>query len=575
MSQPQQQYPARAFSPLQSSPSPHNGPYGQPPNKRQRLSPNPQSPYSSPSIANIALPNQLYSGPYIGANGPRPYGQPAHPTYNTFNPQPLTQQQNQPLPVQQMQQTGNMGPPSKPMEKDRPTDLNELSDVLMGSGVDLREEEAALVTIYGQGAPPTRIAQSEQLSNPARNSYNIYSNNLLGNKDSFYGSGTFNQPADSFQSAEKMAEIAEKRGIRRKAEMEQYHLNDPFLRSGKTLKKLSAMSRIERVQVPKAGLYHAQGQQERQQIVFGPDKHERLVMLKGEDLLNHDAPLADIIALISLAAEERVRALIEDAAALAVERRRSSNGVVPPEFLDVAAVNGAVEAATGLPTPGNSAVSPRANPLKRSYSDVNQSPASVTNGIQTPSKPPNPPPNPLTASLHESFVAERKAEEERLAKRRRKEAANNAENSASSAGASGATTPGLLGDKAPDIPIKNPTKKELKKMSENRISDAQQAAATSSSLSMALGGKVPSWMTASKPTNPMLPRVNTNAPASQSKIGGSNMGGSGLPRARQFDFREDGKKGVGIQLRDLVFVMDGERKERKALARAFLRLKDE
>lgn len=40
-------------------------------------------------------------------------------------------------------QAGSMGPPSRP--NDKPTDMNELSDVLLGSGVDLREEEAALM----------------------------------------------------------------------------------------------------------------------------------------------------------------------------------------------------------------------------------------------------------------------------------------------------------------------------------------------------------------------------------------------------------------------------------------------
>lgn len=40
-------------------------------------------------------------------------------------------------------QAGSMGPPSRP--NDKPTDMNELTDVLLGSGVDLREEEAALM----------------------------------------------------------------------------------------------------------------------------------------------------------------------------------------------------------------------------------------------------------------------------------------------------------------------------------------------------------------------------------------------------------------------------------------------
>lgn len=195
----------------------------------------------------------------------------------------------------------------------------------------------------------------------------------------------------------------------------------------------------------------------------------------------------------------------------------------------------------------------------------------------------NPPVNPLTSSLCESFLAERKAEEERLAKRRRKEeaaaTATATSTTANTPDASGAATPGALGDLPPDVDLKKPpTKKELKKQNENRMSDAQQAKATSDSLAMALGGKTLSWMTAKKPTNPMLPKVDTGAAgaASQPKTGPKDNGvGRGLPRVRAFNFREDGKKGVGIQLRDLVFVMDDERKERKALAKAFLRLKGE
>ncbi|KAI4119198.1 MAG: hypothetical protein LQ345_000849 [Seirophora villosa] len=583
MSQPQPQYPPRTYSPLQASSPPQNSPYGHPPSKRQRLSPGAQSPYNSPSMANIALPSQMYSGSFHG-NGARTYGQPAHPTYNTFNPQPLSQQQQYP-PPQQQTQAGNMGPPSKPPEKDRPTDMNELSDVLMGSGVDLKDEEAALLTSYNRDAAAMGNSFGSNhmgpMSNPSHTSHNYYSQNVPGGKDTFYGAGTFNQPAVPYQSAEEAAEAAQKRLVRRKHEMQQYHLNDPFLWTAKVTQKMSQRARNERVQVPKSGQYLAQSQEPVQQIVFGPDKHERLVTLKGQDLLNHDAPLSDMLALVSLAAQERLCSIIEDAAALAIERRRSSHGVVPQEFLDVAAVDGAVEAATGLPTPGNSAVSPKSNPLKRSYSDVNGSPAPMSNGVPAPPEHPTLPFNPLTSGLRDSFLAERKAEEERLTKRRRKEAAT-AASTADTPSSSGAATPGLLGDTPPEMDFKKPpTKKELKKQNENRMSDAQQAKATSGALNMALGGrKQPSWMTgaAAKPTNPMLPKVDTNTGATggeKGKAGADDMLGKGLPRVRGFDFREDGKKGVGIQVRDLVFVMDWERKERRALAKAFLRLTED
>lgn len=217
-----------------------------------------------------------------------------------------------------------------------------------------------------------------------------------------------------------------------------------------------------------------------------------------------------------------------------------------------------------------------------SYSDVNGSPATLTSGTHLPS----PPSNPLTSNLRNSYLTERKAEEERLAKRRRKEAT--ATTRVDTPSSSAAATPGgLLGDTPPDMDFKKPpTKKELKKQNENRVSDAQQAKATSGALNMALGGrKQPSWLTgaASKPTNPMLPKVDTGAGAAGGEkgkttgVGGKDdgLGKGGLPRVKTFDFREDGKKGAGIQVRDLVFVLDAERKEKKAFARAILRLKDE
>ncbi|KAL8841302.1 MAG: hypothetical protein Q9176_003395 [Flavoplaca citrina] len=610
MSQPQQQYPPRTYSPIPPSSSPHNAPYNQPPNKRQRLSPNPQSPYSSPSIANISLPNQVYSQQY---NGPRPYGQPGHTAYNTFNPQPLShqppphqqqQQQQQHMPQQthqyanqQLQQSGNMGPPSKPVDKDRPTDMNELSDVLMGSGVDLKEEEAALLNRHNQdGSFLTNGAQSFDsygpgtTVNPAYSSYNIYSQNVPGGRDTFYGAGSFNQPAVSYQSVKDRAEVERKARVRKRAEMAQYHLNEPFLMSLRVSNLMRQKASKAHLQIRMEGLYHPQGQQEGQQLyVCGPDKHDRLVTLKGEDLLNHDAPMVDLLSLLSLAAEERLRTIIEDAVALAKERRSSSHGVVPPQFLDIAAVNGpAAETANGLPTPGNSAVSPKANALKRSYSEVNRPPTPISNGTQTP-----PPPkmtaqpfNPVTAALRKSYLADRKAEEERLAKRARRVKAENPDDTASatgSVGGSGAATPGSI---APDIPLdmkKLPTKKELKRQAESRVSDAAQARATNQSLGMALGGAKKSWMTggtAAVHTNPMLPKVNTSTAGTagssqQSRTVNGLPSGNGLPRMRQFDLKEDGPKGVSIQLRDLLFVMEKERKEKRALARAYLKLHNE
>ncbi|KAL8810142.1 MAG: hypothetical protein Q9223_002574 [Gallowayella weberi] len=492
-----------------------------------------------------------------------------------------------------------MGPPSKPVDKDRPTDMNELSDVLMGSGVDLKEEEAALLNRHNHDGPfLTNGAHSFDshtagtIINPGYNSHNVYSQNVPGGRDTFYGAGSFNQPPVSYQSAEERAEADRKAAIRKKAEMAQYHLNEPFLRGMKVHNMMMTRARGCNITIPMEGLYHSQGQQQHGQRLYvcGPDKHDRLVTLKGEDLLNHDAPMVDLISLLSLAAEERIRTVIEDAAALAKERRRGTHGIVPPELLDVAAVNvPPSETVTGLPTPGNSAVSPKANPLKRSYSETNKPPTPISNGTQTPPPAQKPfPLNPVTSTLRTAYLAERKAEEERLAKRARRAKSDNPDDPSSasgSAGGSGAATPGSAAPDISSIDLKKmPTKKELKRQAESRVSDAAQARATNQSLGMALGGAKKSWMTGGTTTvhsNPMLPKVNTNAGAagssqSSSKAllvnGGGGTAGSGLPRMRVFDLREDGAKGVGIQLRDLLAVMERERKEKRALAKSYLKI---
>ena len=151
-----------------------------------------------------------------------------------------------------------------------------------------------------------------------------------------------------------------------------------------------------------------------------------------------------------------------------------------------------------------------------------------------------------------------------------------------SLGGSGPGTPGYLGEQAPDIDTKKSGKAgDPKKAAASKATEAQQHAATTKTMNMALGlsgamGKKLSWMTKGAdtgPTNPFLPKVNTNA--SGSKAPGSNANGisTGLPRSRVFgEFREDKETGAGIQLRDIVSVLENDGKEKKALQRAYGKL---
>ena len=264
-----------------------------------------------------------------------------------------------------------MGPPSRPTA-DKPTDINELGDVLAGSGVDLREEEAALLA-YGR---PGQQRQDTGYGGGSFNSFgssyktpadNFYSSNVPGDRNSFYGAGTFNQAAEPYRSSEQIAAEEEKKAIRRKAEIKSYHLNDPFIEGGSLSRRVYRQAQNMQVHVAQQGLLANVSRQNVAQrlLVHGPDKNETLKVVKGESLLNAEGPYVEILTLLSLAVEERMRGLVEDAATLAKGRRVGSHGIVPVELTDLATGEGATETANGLPTPGNSAVSPKSNPLKR------------------------------------------------------------------------------------------------------------------------------------------------------------------------------------------------------------------
>ena len=406
----QYQQPPRTYSPLPQTDSPQHGPsnpYPSPinpgnPIKRQPLSPNPQSPYGSPN--NIQLPNQVFSSPYYGshANGAsanhsyNPYQQPgsaANPSSNQihsygsqvsspyspnthYNPYATTNSPSinhnyntMPAPPSQPGPSGAMGPPSRPAV-DKPTDINELGDVMAGSGVDLREEEAALSFAFNRAQQRREggYGATSGGSNYTAPRENHYMQNAPGDRNSFYGAGTLNQSPEPQKSDEEIGAEARKKALRVKSEIHSYHLNDPFLYPKNLIEIMKKQAQTMQVSIPFGGHLNPlarPGSPPRELYVQGPDKNWVLKMLTSEDLLDVGSPYAEILALVSLATQERIRGLVEDAAALAKGRRIGSHGVVPLELADLAKGSGASETVAGLPTPSNSAVSPTSNPLKR------------------------------------------------------------------------------------------------------------------------------------------------------------------------------------------------------------------
>lgn len=145
-------------------------------------------------------------------------------------------------------------------------------------------------------------------------------------------------------------------------------------------------------------------------------------------------------------------------------------------------------------------------------------------------------------------------------------------------------TPGLI---APEIPEKAPTKKEQKKKAEAKVNEAASHAAANNTTAQFLGGggglfgkkKKYSWMTGgaggstsgtSTPGRIMtqgLPgtpggAVGNSAPEKLTAEGGKRLG----------TWREDREKGVGIQMRDWVAVLEEDGHEKKALQKAYMLL---
>jgi hypothetical protein len=249
---------------------------------------------------------------------------------------------------------GNMNPPPRPLEA-KATDVSDLSDVLLGSGVDLKEEEAALVNRQTQvnggytGSPyisdglAYKPLAAQNYPAPSFSPFQTQptlSPNVPGDRSSFYGAGTFNQPPVSQQSVEDHWEEQQRRETRRAAEMRQYHMNDSFLMGGNLWNKLNKQSKSAQIQLNSRGLLSASSSGPSKMLVVGPDGNEILTVVKGEMIVELQSEITEILTLISLAARERVRTTVEDTAALAKGRRIGSRGVVPVELQDVATGQG-------------------------------------------------------------------------------------------------------------------------------------------------------------------------------------------------------------------------------------------
>ena len=411
MAQPQQQYPIpqqRPFSPPQSATSPGTPQqFALPPNKRQRLSPNPpsqpgspyvQSPYgmspnatappsagASPHFANVQLPQGVYNTPYSnGHTTPTlslPQSQPNHtqphqsplnfPNQNQINHQANYNYTMAP------QTPGTMGPPSKPADKPKEDGIDPM-DVLGGTGIDLREEEQYTFQMYNNSFNSQQSgSQSGTIS-----SGHSFTQFPPGDDGSFYGAGPANATAEATTAKSqdeylsKAADKAWNDAARNLAISRQRELNNPFLLVGNVHMRMDKIAKENGITLKKDPHNGTMGTMKlpgdfsnptvKMQTAVGPNG--ALVATTGT-FISAESLLVDQLALMSIATKHRLRILLEDATRLAKGRQTGSHGVIPDEWAEVAAPTNT--ASTSLITEGaprsgwESAVSPHSNPLKR------------------------------------------------------------------------------------------------------------------------------------------------------------------------------------------------------------------
>lgn len=348
-----QQFSSQPFSPPVSSPSPSagspvNGGGIPPPPKRPRLSPLPQSqsPYASPSFGTLQLPQN----PSPNMNGMN---------LNGFTPTPAPPPPPPP---------GAMGPPSRPVDK--ATDAAELTDVLASSGIDVREEEAFLTSSYSTPGvqvqqpprapqaqpPPLNTSFTSQGSSAGTISATTSFNDPSQVKPPVSQESVYTEPAPQPPAPFKDPNEPRKEDTVA-ARRAQYHLQEPFLLTKVLEQKLQKRGLDLGVRIPAEGLFHPVPGRSQPIEVTGPDGSS--VVRTGQTILNQEgAPLVDILNLLSIACEGRLRTVVDYSSSLARSRRAHSHGVAPVEWNDL------------TQPPGRGPGSPKTPSLKRKLMDM-------------------------------------------------------------------------------------------------------------------------------------------------------------------------------------------------------------
>jgi hypothetical protein len=466
----------------------------------------------------------------------------------------------------------------------RGADINQISDVLSGAGVDLRAEEDNLLSSYRQPGTSFGNVNSQGSSTMSpNNSFGQWPQGV-GAHGAFQGTGPLSQPV-SEQDLENELNRKHERAARAVAEAQQYHLTDPFLQAAPLRSKLAQQTYKNGVGLNVEGLFDKipETPQNVSRTVMAGAHGESIGAIQANSLLGREAPFVDILTLFSLAAQERLRGVLEDAFAMAKMRQTTAEGVVSPDFADIAKAIGNAKGKGTTVVPKNvTGTAWEAAPAGTVGSKTVPGQQGNERGDRLPTPPAEVPPPPqqtivfsnakLTC-LKRKAMDDLKEEEARIKKRNKRKQATNS---------TSADSPAAPIQSMP-IPEKM-TKKERDRLNKMGQSEDVLHRKANETASMALfgGKKKYSWMTggggggggggASTPS-----RLSTPTPAAGTPGAGGDKA-AGVDSALKANdknlgvFKESGEVGRGIQTRDVLLVLEADGRDKKTVGAGLARL---
>jgi len=520
-----------------------------------------------------------------------------------------------------------MGPPPRPTveqraakekeEKEKVTDISDISDAMWGSGVDLREEEnylssmnrSFLGTSFNNGITHNSEASARAFSNLAQN--------MVGQR--FTGSGPISRSPVTMEDVEAEIDQKHRNAALKYAKSHEQHLRDPFLLGNGLRYKMQRIAVDQGVQMDIKGLHDpprplgqlGQKPQVTNGIVNTSNAEAALAAIRARSLpeirqstLEEGARYADLLSLVSLAANERIRALLDETYAISRGRRYGSHGIVPPDMQDIAARSS----------------NRKDEPLSSSRTDESITKTSWDTIIPSDPSQPSQPFSKITftsnlsSHLSSLAISDQKAEQARV-KRRQERAAKQTSSIPDNPPTSTTDQPSTSveeNDSSTSTPpadslIKTMSKKEQIRLARS-VHQTEEVLHKNSNMTAAMQigfgkkSKRPSWLSggnvgsANNVANPAISTgmggTNPFARQKKSKVeegdgvktepdaGQLGADGGGKDKVKNKDgdggkfgkWREDGDAGKGIQLRDLVAVLDRDGRCKKTLEKSWLKL---